>query len=76
LPRLVRAAALLTCLGALATACSVPASFAPESWILAQQTVNYLAVLGYVLGLGMFWASGRVAKESGNARATFRKNQG
>lgn len=75
LPRLVRAAALLTCLGALATACSVPASFAPEDWGLAQQTVNYVAVLGYVLGLGMFWASGRAAKESGNARATFRKNQ-
>jgi len=76
LPRLVRAAALLTCLGALATALSVPASFAPVTWILAQQTVNYLAVLGYVLGLGLFWASGRVAKESGNARATFRKNTG
>ena len=75
LPRLVRGAAVLTCLGALATACSVPASFAPEDWFLAQQTVNYLAVLGYVLGLGMFWASGRAATESGNARATFRKNQ-
>ena len=68
-------AALLTCLGALATAFSVPASFAPEDWLLAQQTVNYLAVLGYVLGLGLFWASGLAAKESRNARATFRKNQ-
>ena len=76
LPRLVRAGALMTCLGALATALSVPASFAPEAWILAQQTINYSAVLGYVLGLGLFWASGLAAKESGNARATFRKNKG
>lgn len=76
LPGLVRAAALLTCLGALATACSVPASFAPGAWILAQQTVNYLAVLGYVLGLGLFWASGLAAKKTGKARATFRKNKG
>jgi len=75
LPRLVRAAALLTCLGALATAFTIPASFATKDWLLAQQTVNYLAVLGYVLGLGLFWASGLAAKESHNARATFRKNQ-
>jgi hypothetical protein len=75
LPRLVRAAALLICLGALATACSVPASFAPVAWILAQQTVNYLAVVGYVLGLGLFWASGLAAPKSRNARATFRKNK-
>lgn len=75
LPRLVRAGAFLTSFGALATATSVPASFAPEPWIAAQQTVNYVAVLGYVLGLGLFWVSGRVPKESGNGRATFRKNQ-
>jgi hypothetical protein len=75
LPRLVRAAALLTCLGALATAFTVPASFAPEDWFLAQQTVNYLAVVGYVLGLGLFWASGLAAKKSGNTSATFRKNE-
>ena len=75
MPRLVRAAALLTCLGALATAFTIPASFATKDWLLAQQTVNYLAVLGYVLGLGLFWASGLAAKESHNARATFRKNQ-
>jgi hypothetical protein len=75
LPRLVRAAALLTCLGALATTLSVPASFAPDTWLLAQQTVNYLAVVGYVLGLGLFWASGLAAKKTGSARATFRKNQ-
>jgi hypothetical protein len=73
LPRLVRAAALLTCLGALATACSVPASFAPETWLLAQQTVNYVAVVGYVLGLGLFWASGLAAKKTGNGGATLRK---
>ena len=75
LPRLVRAGAIATSLGALATTTSVPASFAPQGWILAQQTVNNLAVVGYVLGLCLFWISGRVAKESGNARATFRKNQ-
>ncbi len=75
LPRLVRAAALLTCLGALATACSVPASFAPAAGILAQQTVNYLAVVGYVLGLGLFWASGLAAKKTGNNGATLRKNK-
>ena len=75
LPRLVRAAAVLTCLGALATTLSVPASFAPDNWLLAQQTVNYLAVVGYVLGLGLFWASGLAAKKTGSARATFRKNQ-
>ena len=75
LPRLVRGAAVLTCLGALATACSVPASFAPAAWILAQQTVNYLAVVGYVLGLGLFWASGLAAKKTGNNGATLRKNK-
>lgn len=75
LPRLVRAAALLTCLGALATACSVPASFAPETWLLAQQTVNYLAVVGYVLGLGLFWVSGLAAKKTGNSGATLRRNK-
>ena len=64
LPRLVRAAALLTCLGALATAFTIPASFATKDWLLAQQTVNYLAVVGYVLGLGLFWASGLVAEEN------------
>ncbi|MGO4806273.1 hypothetical protein AB4089_14210 [Arthrobacter sp. 2MCAF15] len=76
LPRLVRAGAVMTCLGAIATALSFPASFAPEDWILAQQTINYSAVLGYVLGLGLFWASGLAAKKTGNARATLRKNNG
>ena len=76
LPRLVRAGAFATSLGALATTTSVPASFAPEGLLLAQQTVNNLAVMGYVLGLCLFWVSGRIAQESGNARATFRKNKG
>lgn len=76
LPRLVRAGAVMTCMGALATALSFPASFAPEDWILVQQTINYSAVLGYVLGLGLFWASGLAAKKTGNARATLRKNNG
>ncbi|MFF2030780.1 hypothetical protein [Arthrobacter sp. NPDC058192] len=64
LPRLIRAAALLTSLGAVATAISVPASFAPPDWLLAQQSVNYLAVVGYVLGLCLFWLSG-LANKSG-----------
>jgi hypothetical protein len=76
LPRMVRAAAFLTSLGAVAAVLGVPASFAPEPWIPAQQTVNYLAVLGYVLGLGLFWFSGLAAQKSGNSRATFRKNKG
>ncbi len=76
LPRMVRAGAFLTCVGAVAAVLGIPASFAPEAWVPAQQTVNYLAVLGYVLGLGLFWVSGLAAKKSGNARATFRKNKG
>ena len=63
LPRLVRAGAVLTCVGAVAAVLGIPASFAPEAWIPAQQTVNYLAVLGYVLGLGLFWFSGLAAEE-------------
>jgi hypothetical protein len=65
LPRLVRGAAVLTSIGALATACSIPASFAPEGWLLPRLAVNYLAALGYVLGLGLFWVSALVAKKSG-----------
>lgn len=76
LPRMVRAGAVLTSLGAVAAVLGLPASFAPDSWIPAQLTVNYLAVLGYVLGLCLFWVSGLVANKSGNARATFRKNKG
>ena len=76
LPRMVRAAAILMSIGALFTVCSVPACFAPEAWIPAQQTVNYLAVLGYVLGLGLFWFSALAAKGPRHARATFRKNMG
>jgi hypothetical protein len=64
LPRMVRAAAFLTALGAVATAISVPACFAPGTWLLAQQSVNYLAVLGYVLGLCLFWFS-RLATKGG-----------
>ena len=74
LPRLVRAAALLTLLGALAVVVSIPASFAPPEWALGQHVINYSAVLGYVLGLALFWFSGLIASKSGNANATLIKN--
>ncbi|WP_426976195.1 hypothetical protein ACQCSU_15705 [Pseudarthrobacter sp. O4] len=74
LPRLVRAAALVTLLGALAVVVSIPASFAPPDWALGQHVVNYSAVLGYVLGLALFWFSGLIASKSGNANATLGKN--
>lgn len=74
LPRLVRAAALVTFLGALAVVASVPASFAPREWALGQHVVNYSAVLAYVLGLALFWFSGLIAGKSSNTNATFDKN--
>lgn len=73
LPRLVRAGAGLTALGALAAVLSVPASFAPDSWAAARLLVNHAAVLGYVLGLLAFWFSGQSARPPDNAPATFRK---
>lgn len=73
MPRLVRAAALVTLLGALAVVLSIPASFAPPDWALGQHVVNYSAVLAYVLGLALFWFSGVIAGKSGNANATFSK---
>lgn len=76
LPRLVRAGAAATGLGALATVLSVPACFTPEAWGSGAHLVNYLAVLGYVTGLCLFWVSGRAGRESGNTRATFRKDPG
>lgn len=72
LPRLVRAGAALTILGAAAAIASVPASFAPESWDTVRLAVNYAAVLGYVLGLLLFWFSGRIARPPDNAPATLR----
>jgi len=73
LPGLVRAGAVLTLLGAVAATASVPASFAPESWDPARLLINYSAVLGYVLGLLIFWFSGPSARRLHNAPATFRK---
>jgi len=73
LPPLVRAGAFVTFLGAVAAALSVPASFSPPAWDVGQHLVNYFAVLGYVLGLGLFWFAGLIAQPRGNARATFRK---
>lgn len=73
LPRLVRIGAVLTMVGAVAAIASVPASFAPESWDLPRLFVNYLAVLGYVLGLLAFWVSGQSARPPHNAPATFPK---
>jgi hypothetical protein len=74
LPRLVRAAARATLLGAGAVVLSVPASFAPPAWALGQHLVNYSAVLGYILGLGLFWFAGQIAAKAGNDDATFSKN--
>lgn len=74
LPGLVRAGAAMTLVGAAAAIASVPASFAPDPWDPARMLVNYVAVLGYVLGLLIFWLSGRIAAPPDNAPATFRKN--
>jgi hypothetical protein len=76
LPPLVRAGALATLLGAAAVVVSVPASFAPPAWALGQHLANYSAVLGYVLGLALFWFAGLIAQPRGDARATFGKNRG
>jgi hypothetical protein len=73
LPRLVRAGAVLTGGGAAAAIATVPVSFAPDAWDTARQIVNYSAVLGYVLGLLLFWLSSRFSRPPDNARATFGK---
>lgn len=73
LPRLVRTGAGLTAAGAVAAILTVPASFTPEAWDDARTVVNYAAVLGYVLGLLLFWLSGRLSRPQGNAPATFRE---
>lgn len=73
LPRLVRTGAGLTAAGAVAAILTVPASFTPEAWDDARTVVNYAAVLGYVLGLLLFWLSGRLSGPQDNAPATFRE---
>lgn len=73
LPRLVRTGAALTMVGAVAAIASIPVSFAPESWDLPRLFVNYLAVLGYVLGLLAFWFSGQSGRPPRNTPATFPK---
>lgn len=73
LPPLVRAGALATLLGAVAVVLSVPASFAPPAWESTQDLANYSAVLGYVLGLALFWFAGLIAQPRGSADATFRR---
>ncbi len=73
LPRLVRAGAALTLVGAAAAIVSVPASFVPNAWDPFRLLVNYLAVLGYVTGLLVFWISGQLARPPDNTPATFRK---
>jgi hypothetical protein len=76
LPTLVRAGAVAVFLGAAAVVASVPASFAPPAWELGQHLANYLAVLGYVLGLALFWFAGLIAQPRGKPGATFRKKSG
>lgn len=70
LPRLVRAGALTVLLGACFAVLSLPASLGSAGWSAAQDFLNYGAVLGYVVGLALFWFSGLITK-SGNAKATF-----
>lgn len=74
LPRLIRVAALATLLGAVAVVLSVPASFAPPAWALGQHLLNSPAVLGYILGLALFWVARQTAGKAGNRNATFGKN--
>ncbi|MDQ0754092.1 hypothetical protein [Arthrobacter sp. B3I4] len=73
LPRLVRAGAALTLAGAVAAIAGVPASFLPGAWDAGRQIINFSAVLGYVLGLLLFWLSGYVARRTHNAPTTLRK---
>lgn len=75
LPQLVRAGALLVLLGACLATMSLPDSLAPSSWAGAQHFVNYGAVLGYVVGLAVFWFSGLISTQSGNAKATISNNR-
>ena len=72
-PRLVRAGALLVLLGALFAVLSLPVSLAPAGWAGGLHFVNYAAVLGYVVGLVVFWFSGLISNPSGNAKATLRQ---
>lgn len=74
LPRLVRAGALVMVVGALAVVLSIPASFAPPAWLPGQHVVNYSAVLGYVLGLALFWFAGLIAHAAGKPGETLRRN--
>lgn len=81
LPRLFRAGALLMFVGALCAALSLPASLAPEEWDTGARVINYAAVLGYVLGVAMFWFSGPLSRASGWSRGqphrnTLRRNSG
>ncbi|WP_427004668.1 hypothetical protein [Pseudarthrobacter sp. H2] len=73
LPRLVRAGAFLMFVGALSVAVSMPASFAPADWAPGQQVVIYTAVLGYVLGLALFWFSGLIAQPPRSPRAALHR---
>ncbi|XAS64691.1 hypothetical protein VUN84_03175 [Micrococcaceae bacterium Sec5.8] len=74
LPRLVRAGALTVLLGVCFAVLSLPASLGPAAWSAAQDFLNYGAVLGYVVGLALFWFSGLVTKSS-NTQATFGDRQ-
>jgi hypothetical protein len=74
-PRMVRAGALLVLLGALFAILSLPVALAPAAWAGALRFVNYAAVLGYVVGLAVFWFSGLISNPSGNAKATLRRNR-
>ena len=62
-------------IGALFAVVSLPASLSPDEWALGERTVNYAAVLGYVLGLAVFWFSGLIVQPSRSPGAALRRNR-
>jgi hypothetical protein len=72
-PRMIKAGALLVLAGALFAVLSLPVSLAPPALAGGLRFVNYAAVLGYVIGLAVFWFSGLISDPSGNAKATLRR---
>lgn len=68
LPGLVRAAASLFCVGAVAIALSLLSPVIPPGMGYLRFIVNYTAVLCYVLGLSLIWVAKLRARPSPRAR--------